>query len=175
MYRPCLAICFSLALVWNIGCTPPPKGAAPAASVKGTANIDGKPIPTGEIHFGMMGVPPRVLKITDGTFSGQAPIGKNQVEVFIYAEGPPSEKYGGTSTKKNTTPEKYWGPNTSRGTPCSSAAAGPKRSKGPVPRASGGGCSVRWSSRALSRRIGSSTTSPTCRANARIRSRSPSR
>lgn len=112
MYRLCLALGFGLALVWNFGCTPAPRGAAPAAHVKGTVHIDGKPVPTGEIHFGMTGVPPRVLKISDGGFSGEAPIGKNQVEVFIYVEEPPSEKYPGTPTKKNTTPDKYWGPNT---------------------------------------------------------------
>jgi hypothetical protein len=112
MYRVCFAICFGLPLVWTFGCTPPPNGPAPAARVKGTVHIDGKPVPSGKIHFGMIGVPPRVLNIADGTFAGEAPIGRNQVEVFIYAEGPPSEKYPGTPTKKNTTPDKYWGPNT---------------------------------------------------------------
>jgi hypothetical protein len=112
MNRLCLTIGCALAIVVNFGCTPPPSGPAPAAKVKGTANIDGKPIPTGEIHFGRMGVPPRVLKITAGTFEGEAPIGKNQVEVFIYIEGPPSAKYPDTPSKKNTTPERYWGPNT---------------------------------------------------------------
>src|SRR5262249_9055576 len=80
--------------------------------VKGTVNIDSKPLPTGEIHFGMTGVPPRVLQITDGTFGGEAPIGKNQVEVFIYVEGPPSEKYPGERSKKNTAPDRYWWPKT---------------------------------------------------------------
>src|SRR5437667_394297 len=112
MYRFCLAIGFGLALVWNFGCAPAPKGAAPAASVKGTVHIDSKPIPTGEIHFGITGYPPSVLQITNGTYSGEAPLGKNQVEVFIYIEGPPSEKYPGTPTKKNTIPDKYWGANT---------------------------------------------------------------
>jgi hypothetical protein len=113
MVRCCLTICSSLVLVWNFGCAPePPKGAAPAANVKGTINIDGKPVPTGEIHFGTTGFPPRVLKIAEGTYSGEAPIGKNQVEVFIYVEGPPSEKYPGVPTKKNIAPAKYWRPNT---------------------------------------------------------------
>jgi hypothetical protein len=112
MYRFCLTIGFSLALVWNFGCGPAPKGAAPAANVKGTINIDGKSVPTGEIHFGMSGFPPRVLQIKDGAYSGEAPVGKNQVEVFIYAEGPPSEKYPGVPTKKNIAPVKYWGPKT---------------------------------------------------------------
>jgi hypothetical protein len=60
----------------------------------------------------MPGVPPRIVQISNGTFSGEAPIGKNQVEVFVYVEGPPTDKYPGVPTKKNTTPAKYWGPNT---------------------------------------------------------------
>jgi hypothetical protein len=112
MCRFCFAIGFSLVLVWNSGCSKGQKGVVPAANVKGTVTMDTKPVPTGEIHFGMTGVPPSVLQITDGTFSGEAPIGRNQVEVFIYAEGPPSEKYGGARTKYNTTRDAYWGPNT---------------------------------------------------------------
>jgi hypothetical protein len=112
MDRFCFTLCVGLALVWNVGCAPEQKGAAPAANVKGTVHIDGKPVATGEIHFGMTGVPPSVLQISDGTFSGEAPVGQNQVEVFIYVEGPPSAKYGGTRSKRNITPERYWGPNT---------------------------------------------------------------
>jgi hypothetical protein len=69
-------------------------------------------IPTGEIHFTTAEYPPRVLQITNGVYSGDAPIGKNQVEVFIYVEGPPQEKRGGVREKTITTPEKYWGPKT---------------------------------------------------------------
>src|SRR5437867_1346016 len=98
MYRLCL-VCFSLAFVWNFGCAPAQKSSPPAASVKGIVNLDGKPVPTGEIHFGMTGLPPSVLEIKDGTFSGEVPVGKNQVEVFIYVEGPPSEKRGGARSK----------------------------------------------------------------------------
>lgn len=112
MYRVCLAVSLSLALVWNFGCAPEKEAAAPAAKIKGTINMDGKPIPSGEVHFGMVGVPPAVLQIVDGTFSGEVPIGKNKVEVFIFVEGPPSEKYRGVATTKNIVPEKYWGPHT---------------------------------------------------------------
>ncbi|MCI0458076.1 MAG: hypothetical protein L0Z62_14015 [Gemmataceae bacterium] len=114
MCRLCFATGFVLALVWNLGCSSGPKGAAPAANVKGTINRDGKPIPTGEIHFGMTGVPPRVLEIKDGSFSGEAPIGQCQVEVFIYVKGSPPEKdkHGGVRPKTNTVPQRYWGPET---------------------------------------------------------------
>ena len=112
MVRSGLAICLGLVLVWSVGCAPAPNGPAPAAHVTGTIKLDGQPIPTGEIHFGMLGVPPSVLEIKNGAFAGEAPIGKNQVEVFIYVEGPPSDKYPGVATKQNTTLDKYWGPST---------------------------------------------------------------
>jgi hypothetical protein len=113
MYRFCLASCFVIALVWSCGCSPAAKqGGAPAATVKGTVTLDKKPVPAGEIHFGPAGAPPTVLEIRDGAFSGEAPVGKNQVEVYIFVEGAPSEKYGGLRTKTNTAPQKYWGPNT---------------------------------------------------------------
>jgi hypothetical protein len=113
MCRLRLAICFALALVWTVGCsgrTGPP----PTAAVKGTINMDGKPLPTGELHFGVHGAPPSVLKVKDGAFSGQAPIGQNKVELFILTDGPPSQKYQGpgAASKINTAPGKYWGPNT---------------------------------------------------------------
>ena len=112
MCRFCLAVCFGMALVGSVGCGSTQKGAAPAADVKGTITLDGVPVPTGEVHFVMAGFPPSVLTITNGTYSGQAPIGQNRVEVFLFVEGPPSEKHAGTLTKRNTSPSQYWGPNT---------------------------------------------------------------
>ena len=60
----------------------------------------------------MLGVPPKVLTIADGKYSGEAPIGKDQVEVYIYVDGPPNPRYPDNPPKINTTPEKYWGPKT---------------------------------------------------------------
>ncbi len=112
MSRSCLATCIVLALVGYSGCGPAKPAAPPVARVKGSVNIDGKPVPTGEIHFGMPGTAATILEIKNGTFAGETPVGNNQVEVFIYVEGPPVEKYGGTRQKQNTTLPKYWGPNT---------------------------------------------------------------
>jgi len=112
MYRLCLVIGFLLVLGWNVGCAPEKKDTTPVAAVKGAVKIDGKPVPSGELHFGVSGVPPRVLEIKDGAFAGEAPIGKNHVELYIYVEGPADKKYGGTRSKINTAPEKYWGTNT---------------------------------------------------------------
>ena len=90
---------------------------------------DGKPLPTGELHFGVHGAPPSVLKVKDGTFSGQAPIGQNKVELFILADGPPNPKYkeSGAASKINTAPGKYWGPYTALDAPVS--ATGPNEFK----------------------------------------------
>jgi hypothetical protein len=88
------------------------KGAAPAAKVKGTVNLDGNPLPAGEVHFTLAGYPPKKLIIANGSFDDEAPIGQNQVEVFVFVDGPPSEKYKGVVRKVNTVSEKFWGPNT---------------------------------------------------------------
>lgn len=111
MFRFCLAIGLLCCLVLCIGCTSPPKGAAPATKVSGIVNMDGKPIPTGEIQFTVVGYPPIVLEIKDGNYAGEAGIGKNHVEVFVYKEGPVVGKYG-KRDKQNTTLEKYTGLNT---------------------------------------------------------------
>jgi hypothetical protein len=109
MYR-LLAICFALAIIGSFGCSSSQrKGPAPTAPVKGTVTMDAKPLRTGEIHFGILGYPPQISQITNGTYSGEAPIGKNQVEIYIYVDGPPSPKNPGVPTKINTSPPRYWG------------------------------------------------------------------
>lgn len=112
MHRLRLAICIGLTIIGMSGCTPAPEPPDPTTPVKGTISLDGKPVPTGEIHFGALGVPPKVLTITDGAFAGDGPVGDNHVEVFIYEEGPPNPRYPDVPTKTNTVPAKYWGPNT---------------------------------------------------------------
>ena len=112
MPRVCLVTCCTLGLVWSFGCTPAPPSGPPLAGVKGTVTLDGKPVTTGEVHFELTGAPAKSCEIKDGTFSGEAAVGKNRVEVFIFAEGPASDKYGGLRSKTNTAPQKYWGTNT---------------------------------------------------------------
>ncbi|MBN9117977.1 MAG: hypothetical protein J0I06_02215 [Planctomycetes bacterium] len=112
MHRLCPATCLALALVWLLGCGGGQQGAAPVAKVKGTVTLDGKPLPAGEVYFGLTGVPSSAIEIKDGAFSGEAPVGKTKVEVFVYVEGPATEKHGGTRNKTNVAPKKYWGPNT---------------------------------------------------------------
>lgn len=113
MNRFCCTLGFTAALVWVLGCSSSQPAGPQVAQVKGTVTMDGKAIPTGEIHFGMPGTPPRPLTIKDGAFAGDAPVGKNQVEVFVYTEkGAIAGKHGGEGSKTNTVPQKYWGPKT---------------------------------------------------------------
>ncbi len=119
MNRFCRVFGFAVVFGWVLGCSSSqPAGGPPVTQVKGTVTMDGKAIPTGEIHFGMPGVPPRVLAIKDGAFAGEAPVGKNQVEVFVYTEGAAVKgKHGGEGSKTNTVPQKYWGANTTLSAP----------------------------------------------------------
>jgi len=114
MCRFFLASSFILVLLGSVGCasSSDQKGAAPAAKVKGTVTMDGKALPAGELHFSVPGYAPSVLEIKDGKYEGEAPIGKNEVQLFIFTEGPPVARYGGQRIKTNIAPEKYWGPNT---------------------------------------------------------------
>lgn len=82
------------------------------SAVTGTLNLNGKPATEGEVHFVMLGVPPSVLKVADGAFSGEAPVGDNKVEVYVYEEGPPNPRYPDDPPKINTISEKFWGPKT---------------------------------------------------------------
>jgi hypothetical protein len=113
MGRFCLAGSFLSVLLGCAGCSSSDrKGAAPAAKVTGSVALDGKPLPDGELHFSVPGYAPRVLEIKDGKYEGEAPVGKNEVQLFIFTEGPPVARYGGRRIKTNVAPAKYWGPKT---------------------------------------------------------------
>ena len=114
MGRFCRAGSCLLVLLGFVGCSSSSdrKGAAPAAKVTGTVTMDGKPLPAGELHFGVPGFAPTVLEVKDGKYEGEAPVGKNEVQLFIFTEGPPVARYGGQRIKTNVAPPKYWGPKT---------------------------------------------------------------
>jgi hypothetical protein len=88
---------------WIIGCAPQNAPAPATATVKGTVNLDGKPIPNGaEIRFSVPGHPPKSMDIKDGSFTGEVFTGKNDVEVVLEKEGPPNPTDPTTKTKINT-------------------------------------------------------------------------
>ncbi len=112
MTRRRLVAWIVLPIAWSLGCTPERPAPPPAAPVKGTVRMDGKPLPAAELHFTANGVPPAVLAVKDGQFAGEVSVGKYQVELVMNAEGPPVEKYGGARMTTNVAPQKYWGPKT---------------------------------------------------------------
>jgi hypothetical protein len=112
MNRIHAAIACALLTISASGCGSDRPAPPTSVNVKGTVYLDSKRVATAEIHFSVEGVPPRVMPVKDGTFAGDAPAGKNKVEVYIYVDGPPSEKYPGTVTKINVSPERYWGAST---------------------------------------------------------------
>lgn len=97
-----------LLLVAALGCVDAKKPPPPAAPVKGTVTLDGKPLPEGEIILSLTGEAPSVLTVKDGAFSGTALSGKNRVEIRSYKLGKPlSTDPEKTPTKKNFIPERY--------------------------------------------------------------------
>src|SRR5262245_36710766 len=79
--------------------------------VKGTVNLDGKPMEGGEIRFVVTGQPAVVIEIKGGTFSGKAPVGKNTVEVVWDQDGPPNPMDPSTRIKVNTVAVQFSGAN----------------------------------------------------------------
>src|SRR5262245_29650881 len=104
MHRAIATVCFALVLLCGSGCNSAPSG-PPLAKVKGTVYLDNKPLAKGEVILSVPGMPPKVLEVANGTFSGQAHEGKNRVEVKAYKVGPPlSTDPGGPPTKVNVIP-----------------------------------------------------------------------
>lgn len=79
------------------------------APVKGTVQLDGKPMADGEVSFGIVGEPPVVIPVVNGAYAGEAPVGPTRVEVRAYRQGQPvmmgDQQFGGD--KENYLPAKY--------------------------------------------------------------------
>ena len=85
-----LFLCMGIVVALTSGCTPSVPKPPPLATVKGTVNLDGKLMPSGEIEFEVIAQPAKILKIEDGAFSGEVFAGKNTVRIHMYKEGPPA-------------------------------------------------------------------------------------
>jgi len=77
--------------------------------VKGTVNIDGKPMASGDVIFNIAGELPKGFTVTNGKFSGEAYEGKNRVDVISNKDGPPLSTDPNTPTKINVVSPKYAG------------------------------------------------------------------
>lgn len=95
-------------LLWLAGCTPTAKGPT-LVPVKGTVNLDGKPLAEGEVMFSLPGEVPATIPVVSGAYSGQAGAGKNRVEVRAYRPGKPLVMGDKTFpvAKENYLPAKY--------------------------------------------------------------------
>lgn len=96
-----------------MGCGPAQVGptVATLADVGGSVQLDGKPMPEGEISFVVVGGGPNSLKVTDGKFSGKVAVGEQRVEIRMYRAGKPVMMDGkpspGEPPQENYLPAKY--------------------------------------------------------------------
>jgi hypothetical protein len=89
MNRYALAVCVGLVIVCNSGCGKPARRVAPPLrSVKGTVNLDGKPMADGEIWFDRYGEPVKIFQIKNGIYAGEAHEGENRVEIRAFKDAP---------------------------------------------------------------------------------------
>jgi len=96
------------ALVVLAGCNSEPKGPK-LTPVKGTVTLDGQPMASGEVIF-VSGGSASTAQVTNGAFTGEAPLGDNVVQIFSYREGAAAvemggEKFGGG--KENFIPPQF--------------------------------------------------------------------
>lgn len=108
--------CFSLVLLAGsvcivAGCSRGGGNTPPVAKVKGMVNLDGKPMQGGEARFNAAGMPPRVLEIKEGAFSGEAYVGKNRVEIVWDKDGPPNPMDPNSRIKVNAVADRFSGVN----------------------------------------------------------------
>jgi len=108
MPRRALAVVVCLILVWSVGCGPGVRPPQARAAVKGSVTLDGKPLPDGEITFRVAGEAGIPTAVKDGSFAGEALVGKNQVEISAFKAGPPlSTDLEKKPTKVNIVLPKY--------------------------------------------------------------------
>ncbi len=78
-----------MALVAVAGCTTSLPPLPPLTPVKGTVQLDRKPMTRGEIVFNLPGMPEQRIAVFDGAYAGEAMVGANRVGVFSYIETEP--------------------------------------------------------------------------------------
>jgi len=107
MFRIAWVACIGLALFWIIGCGPSRVPLPKKVAVKGTVNMDSNPMADGEVVFVVPGLGPFNLPVKDGSFSGEAYVGSNKIEVFSYREGEPLTTGKKEATKINVIPDRF--------------------------------------------------------------------
>jgi len=111
MMRHLACVFLFCSVAWLLaGCKKNTGNATKMAPVKGTVNLDGKAMAGGEVRFSIAGQAPKILEVKDGTFSGEAYVGKNHVEVVWEKDGPPHPMDPNTRLKVNAIAPRFSGP-----------------------------------------------------------------
>ena len=100
----------SLAILLSTGCDSGPDTGMQSSIVTGQVNLDGKPLPAGEILFALPGKIPQILVIDNGHFLGSVGAGDSRVEIRAYVPAEPVEMGGeivNAGSQENYLPDKY--------------------------------------------------------------------
>ncbi len=110
MLRTILQLGFVVVIITSLGCGGGGSGpkAGKLIAVKGTVNLDNKPMVEGEIMFVLAGQAPTIIAVKDGAYTGEAYIGNNKIEIRAFKVGPAmTTDPTNTPTKTNTIPDRY--------------------------------------------------------------------
>lgn len=110
MHRSLCALLLLFCVCYLMGCGGGSNSGPPVAKVSGTVKLDGKPMAGGEVRFSVAGLPAKSLPISGGSYSGEAPVGKNKVEVVWDKDGPPNPTDPSTKMKVNAVNMRFSGP-----------------------------------------------------------------
>jgi hypothetical protein len=100
MLRNAFVVSCAVTICITLGCGPAEVKPPPTGPVKGTVTLNGEPMAAGELIFSIPGEPVQQIPVTNGAFSGQAPVGKNKVEVYSYQESAPTSGLSTDTVKK---------------------------------------------------------------------------
>lgn len=109
MYRLTPLLSFVALCLIVLGCGQK-SSTAKLAPVKGTITLNGKAMGGGEIRFSVPGQPVKTMPIASGAFSGEASVGKNNVEVVWEKDGPPNPMNPSEKLKVNVVNPQFSGP-----------------------------------------------------------------
>lgn len=108
MVRTLLHLGLVIVLGTALGCGSDATKLGKLTAVKGTVNLDKKPMPEGEIMFVLSGQAPKIIPVKDGVYAGEAYIGSNKVEIRAFKVGPAlTTDPTNTPTKINIIPDRY--------------------------------------------------------------------
>ncbi|RLS84295.1 MAG: hypothetical protein DWI06_03725 [Planctomycetota bacterium] len=100
----------SLVLVFMMGCG---STEIQPVAIDGYVNLDGKPMPDGQVDFSLPGYPPVQMLVKDGRFSGKVMLGINNVKFAVWVANtwdpsiPENMKAVSDPGKKNILPPKF--------------------------------------------------------------------